>query len=100
MSERVAVVTGAARGIGAAVVEKLAGTGWSVVAVDICADQSDVDYPLGTREELAKLAARWPDTVRDLPADVRDPAQLAEAVSLAEIEFGGLDAAIAAAAVM
>lgn len=100
MTGRVAVVTGAARGIGAAVVHGLAGAGWSVVAVDICADQPEVAYPLGTRAELASVAARWPGAVLDVVADVRDPEAMAQAVDLAEREFGGLDAAVSAAALM
>jgi SDR family mycofactocin-dependent oxidoreductase len=100
MSARVAIVTGAARGVGAAVVEHLARDGWNVVAVDVCADLPGVGYPLGTREQLAALAAKWPGTVRDVIADVRDDQAVRAAVSLAEREFGGLDAAVAAAAVM
>jgi SDR family mycofactocin-dependent oxidoreductase len=97
---RVAVVTGAARGIGAAVVGQLAGQGWRVVAVDICAGIPGVRYPLAHRDQLAALARRWPDSVLDFVADVREPVKLAEAVALAESEFGGVDAAVAAAAVM
>ena len=97
---RVAVVTGAARGIGAAVVARLAGQGWRVVAVDRCADLPGVGYPLGTRDDLDAVVAPWPATVRAVVADVRVPGELAEAVALAERDFGGLDAAVAAAAVM
>lgn len=97
---RVAVVTGAARGIGAAVVARLAGQGWRVVAVDRCADLPGVGYPLGTRAELDAVAAPWPSTVRTVVADVRSLDALAAAVALAEREFGGVDAAVAAAAVM
>ncbi|GDY31678.1 mycofactocin-coupled SDR family oxidoreductase [Gandjariella thermophila] len=100
MGGRVAVVTGAARGIGAAVLHQLAGQGWRVVAVDVCADLPGVGYPLGSVEQLRAVAARWPGTVRPVVADVRDAGALAGAVELAEREFGGLDAAVAAAAVM
>ncbi|WP_447002601.1 mycofactocin-coupled SDR family oxidoreductase [Saccharothrix isguenensis] len=100
MTGRVAVVTGAARGIGAAVIGRLADQGWHVVAVDVGADLPGVDYPLGTRAELAALAGKWPGQVLDVVADVRDQSAVDAAVALAEQEFGGLDAAVAAAAVM
>ena len=45
----VALVTGAARGIGAATVAALAAAGWRVVAVDRCGD----DQPCRTRSGRA-----------------------------------------------
>jgi SDR family mycofactocin-dependent oxidoreductase len=116
---RVAVVTGAARGIGAATVHALANDGWRVLAVDLAAAElaagggaagnASVPYPLGTAADLA-------DTVRDAsqaavasgtggqvaahPADVRDVAALTAAVAEAEARWGGLDAAIACAGVI
>ena len=94
---RVAVVTGAARGIGAATVRALAADGWAVVAVDRAADDPRLPYGLGTRAELAALAG---PAVRTVVADAADEAALAAAVALAEREFGGLDAAVAVAGVI
>ncbi|UQS26277.1 mycofactocin-coupled SDR family oxidoreductase [Amycolatopsis thermalba] len=100
MTPRVAVVTGAGRGIGAAVVHRLAGEGWRVVAVDVAEDLPGLGYPLARREQLAEVAAKWPAQVIDVVGDVRDQRALDAAVGVAEREFGGLDAAVAAAAVM
>ncbi|WP_285491214.1 mycofactocin-coupled SDR family oxidoreductase [Amycolatopsis taiwanensis] len=85
---RVAVVTGAAGGIGGAVVDRLVAEDWRIVAVDVRGG------------ELAKQAARWPDQVLAEVADVRDQRALTRAVAHAEREFGGVDAAVGCAAVM
>jgi SDR family mycofactocin-dependent oxidoreductase len=96
----VALVTGAGRGIGAAVVHRLAGAGWRVVAVDACADHPDLPYRMASHDELDAVAAAHPGTVRTVVADVRDQPAMHAAVATAVGEFGGLDAAVASAAVM
>lgn len=102
---RVALVTGAARGIGAATVLALVRQGWSVLAVDIATDDDALPYPLATEADLAGVADRanaeaGAERVAALRADVRDHAALAAAVAQAEERWGGLDAAVAAAGVI
>lgn len=113
---RVAVVTGAGRGIGAATVVALARAGWSVVAVDRCLHDGRIPYPLATADDLTAvvqeaLAAIPVDPTKptDPPehppvvahmADTTDPVALGAAVSLAEERFGGLDAMVAVAGVI
>jgi SDR family mycofactocin-dependent oxidoreductase len=94
------VVTGAARGIGAATVDALVGAGWGVVAVDVAADDPSLDYPLASKADLAKLAERHGDAVRTIEGDVRNPHDMRTAVHEALTHFGGLDAAVAAAGVI
>jgi SDR family mycofactocin-dependent oxidoreductase len=98
--DRVALVTGAARGIGAATVAALATAGWRVIAVDRCADDPALPYPLGTRAELDQVAADAGPGVTVAEADTRDACALAAAVARAEQRWGGLDAAIAVAGVI
>jgi SDR family mycofactocin-dependent oxidoreductase len=95
---QVAVVTGAARGIGAATVRRLVVDGWRVVAVDACADDAALPYPLATREQLEEL--RSLGDVTTVVADVRDLGALQGAVDAAVASYGGLDAAFAVAGVI
>ena len=95
---RVALVTGAARGIGAATVRRLATDGWSVVATDVCADDPVLSYPMGTREELDALSSYG--DVTTVVADVRDVDALVAAARVAVDTYGGLDAALAIAGVV
>jgi SDR family mycofactocin-dependent oxidoreductase len=96
----VAVVTGAARGIGAATVDRLVAAGWSVVAVDVCTDDPSLDYPLAAESDLADLGRRHGDRVHTVVGDVRNPADMQSAVDAAVECFGGLTAAIAVAGVV
>jgi SDR family mycofactocin-dependent oxidoreductase len=104
MAARVALVTGAARGIGAGCVRALAAQGWAVLAVDRCADDPALPYPLASRDELgevvAQASAAGPGTALAHVADVRDEPALAAAVAAAETRWGGLDAAVAVAGVI
>ena len=97
---RVAVVTGAARGIGAAVVDALVNEGYRVVAVDRCRDVPDVPYALSTPADLDAVVARHGDAVLGLVGDVRSASDMRLAVETATRHFGRLDAAVAVAGVL
>ena len=102
---RVALVTGAARGIGAATVLALASDGWSVLAFDRAADDPDLPYPMASPGDLDGLVrqaerAAGAGRVAAFRGDVRDQAALAAAVAETERRWGGLDAAVAAAGVI
>ncbi len=99
-----AIVTGAARGIGAATVAKLAEDGWRVVAVDRGADDPRLPYALGSAAELEALAAAaneaaGEERVRTERADVAERAAMAAVVARAE-EWGGVEAIVANAGVI
>ena len=95
-----AVVTGAARGIGASTVDALVTDGWHVVAVDRAADDPALDYPLATKADLEELAKRHGDAVCTVVGDVRNLPDLRAAVEEAVGRFGGLHAAVAVAGII
>ena len=88
LQDRVCVVTGAAGGMGRAIVASLAEAGAHVVATDLSAQR------LG---ELARPTG--PGSVTVLAGDVSDPGDVAAVVDLAMSTFGRLDAAVNAAAI-
>ena len=94
----VALITGAARGIGAATSEALAEQGWNLVLVDVCENDPAVGYPLASRDELMATAERCGGEA--LAGDVRSPADLEQAAAVALERFGRLDAAVAVAGVL
>jgi SDR family mycofactocin-dependent oxidoreductase len=94
---RIALVTGAARGIGAAVARGLAAARWTVVAVDRASPDPRLPYQMGTAAQLDALAADRIDVER---VDVTDAAALEALVAEIRARHGGLDAAVAAAGVI
>ena len=97
LAGRVAIVTGGARGIGAAISTLLAERGASVVVADMgCAiDGRDGDPSVARSfaETLGENAVPYVD-------DMADPAAAREAVSLARERFGGIDILVNNAAIL
>lgn len=91
MDGQVALVTGAAGGIGEAVVRALAGRGAQVVAVD--RDEE------GLRETVAKQNADGLQ-VTAFPADVTDSTQVDDTVERVESQLGPIDMLVNAAGVL
>jgi 3-oxoacyl-[acyl-carrier protein] reductase len=89
---KVAIVTGGSRGIGAAIAERLAGDGFTVV----------INYAGGTAEAEA-LAAKIEQAggrAVTAQADVSDPAAVSRMFDMAEAAFGGVDVLVNNAGVM
>jgi SDR family mycofactocin-dependent oxidoreductase len=97
---RTAVVTGGARGIGAATVRRLAADGWSVVAIDRGSDDPRLPYAMGTAEQLHAVTDAVGDQAIAVVGDATSLAVMTEAIDTAERRFGGVDAIIAAAGVI
>jgi NAD(P)-dependent dehydrogenase (short-subunit alcohol dehydrogenase family) len=81
---RVALITGAARGIGLATARRFLADGWRVALLDV---QGDL-----VRESAASVGA--PDASLALEADVSDPGAVSRAVQAVAARFGRLDALV------
>src|ERR1043165_5582559 len=80
---RVAVVTGAARGLGAQIVRRLAEAGAEVVAGDLDA--------AGVEQLAAEVGGRWNRRVIGTRLDVGDPDSIVAIADRAVDELGRLD---------
>jgi NAD(P)-dependent dehydrogenase (short-subunit alcohol dehydrogenase family) len=83
-TDKVALVTGAARGIGLATARRLLADGWRVALLDIDADNL----------KRAHGAIGKPDAALALPCDVAEPAQVERAFDELHRRFGRLDALV------
>lgn len=99
---RVALITGAARGMGRSHAVALARRGVDVALCDACTDLPSVGYPLATQEDLAETARLVEDTGRTamaLTLDVRDRPALDRAVDAITRRFGRIDILVANAGI-
>jgi len=96
---KVALVTGAARGLGRAIAEALAAAGCRVVVSDLGRSEDGITpYQLASEDDLAMTAA----AVRGhaVHADVSRPADVARLFATVERDCGGLDILVANAGII
>jgi SDR family mycofactocin-dependent oxidoreductase len=102
LTGKVALVTGAARGVGRACAVRMAREGADVLIADICKDFPETTYAGASTEDLdqtAKLVAETGRRVVSRVVDVRDMAALQAFVDEGVGELGRLDVVIANAGI-
>ncbi len=93
----VAIVTGAARGIGAATARALSEAGFELVLIDRAQDNARLDYSLATKAEFEAITDEL--SAYAVVGDAADPDVLAAAVAAAT-QIGQLTVVVAAAGVI
>jgi SDR family mycofactocin-dependent oxidoreductase len=102
LAGRVALVTGAARGLGRSHAVRLADDGADIVALDLCGPVASVPYGAAVPEDLAETAEairRRGVRCLTLQADIRDAAAMEVAVAELLTEFGRIDIVVANAGI-
>jgi (+)-trans-carveol dehydrogenase len=102
VKDKVAFITGAARGMGRSHALRLAEEGADIIGVDLVAQVASVGYPMSTPEDLDETVALVEKTGRRMvarPVDVRSQAQLDEAVAEGLAAFGHIDVVCANAGI-
>jgi sorbitol-6-phosphate 2-dehydrogenase len=92
LAGKVALVTGGAQGLGAALCEKLADEGASVAVLDLNGE--------GAQEVAARLAAGIGVKAIGIGCDITDEASVAAAFGKIKIEFGRLDICVSNAGIL
>jgi NAD(P)-dependent dehydrogenase (short-subunit alcohol dehydrogenase family) len=103
LTGKVAVVTGAARGIGRAIAVEFAANGADVVAIDIAgpvslASNAKPATPEELEETIRQIQA-YGRRGQSIRADIRDIAALRQAADAVERDFGQIDIVVADAAI-
>lgn len=102
LAGKVALITGAARGIGRAQAVRFAEEGADVIALDICGPVDTVVVPASTPddlEETARLVSEAGGRIVTTIVDIRDADALGEATNRGVTAFGGLDIVCATAGI-
>jgi NAD(P)-dependent dehydrogenase (short-subunit alcohol dehydrogenase family) len=102
LDNKVALITGAARGQGRSHAVHMAAEGADVIALDICGDIASTPQPLATEADLQETRCLVEEAGRRIvtaKVDVRDRAQITAALDSAVTELGGLDVIVANAGI-
>ena len=102
LTNKIALITGAARGIGRAQAVRFAEEGAAIIAVDVCGPIDTVHVPSSTPDDLAETASlveRAGGRVVTEIVDVRDSEELRAAADRGAAELGGIAIVCATAGV-
>ncbi len=102
LDNKIAVVSGAARGQGRSHAVNLAAEGASIIALDICADLEGSTYPLSRPEDLdetARLVEKEGVRAHTVIVDVRERSAVWKAIEDGVNELGRLDIVVANAGI-
>jgi SDR family mycofactocin-dependent oxidoreductase len=102
LDNKIAVVSGAARGQGRSHAVNLATEGAHIIALDICADLEGNTYPLSRPEDLeetARMVEKEAVRCHTAIVDVRERGAVWKAIADGVAELGGLDIVVANAGI-